>query len=132
VIVVGASVLANAVGDDGIGGRTARRRLADAGEGSIPDLADVETVAVLRKRWLAGDLTDRRFRSAVDDLLALPLVRFPTGPLMVRAYELRANVTSYDASYVALAEGLACTLVTADARLARGPSVNCTIEVLTR
>lgn len=132
MIVVDASVLANAVGDDGADGRAARRRLADAGEGSIPDLADVETVAVLRKRWLGGDLTDRRFRSAIDDLLALPLVRFPTGPLMVRAYELRANVTAYDASYVALAEGLACTLVTADARLARVPTVDCTIEVLMR
>jgi predicted nucleic acid-binding protein len=51
---------------------------------------------------------------------------------MVRAYELRANATAYDASYVALAEGLACTLVTADARLARVPTVNCTIEVLMR
>lgn len=107
MIVVDASVLANAVGDDGIDGSAARRRLADAVEGSIPDLADVETVAVLRRRWLAGDLTARRFRSAIDDLLALPLVRFPTGPLMLRAYELRANVTAYDASYVALAEGLA-------------------------
>jgi predicted nucleic acid-binding protein len=132
VIVVDASVLANAVGDDGIDGSAARRRLADAGEGSIPDLADVETVAVLRKRWLARDLTARRFRSAIDDLLALPLVRFPTGPLMLRAYELRANVTAYYASYVALAEGLACTLVTADTRLARVPNVDCTIEVLTR
>lgn len=131
MIVVDASVLANAVGDDGSDGRTARRRLADAGRGSIPDLADVETVAVLRRRWLAGELTDRRYRSAIDDLLALPLIRFPTGPLMVRAYELRANVTAYDASYVALAEGLACTLVTADTRLARVPTVNCTIEVLT-
>ena len=131
MIVVDASVLANAVGDDGIDGSAARRRLADAGEGSIPDLADVETVAVLRKRWLAGDLTARRFRAAIDDLLALPLVRFPTGPLMLRAYELRANVTAYDASYVALAEGLACTLVTADSRLARVPTANCTIEVLT-
>jgi predicted nucleic acid-binding protein len=106
--------------------------VADAAEGSIPDLADVETVAVLRKRWLAGDLTDRRFRSAIEDLLALPLVRFPTGPLMLRAYELRANVTAYDASYVALAEGLACTLVTADTRLAHVPTANCTVEVLTR
>jgi predicted nucleic acid-binding protein len=132
VIVVDASVLANAVGDDGSDGNAARRRLSDAGEGSIPDLADVETVAVLRERWLAGELTDRRFRSAIDDLLALPLIRFPTGPLMVRAYELRANVTACDASYVALAEGLACTLVTADTRLARVPTVNCTIEVLTR
>jgi len=131
VIVVDASVLANAVGDDGSPGRAARARLASTGEASIPDLADVETVAVLRKRWLAGDLTDRRFRSAIDDLLALPLVRFPAGPLMLRAYELRANVSVYDASYVALAEGLACTLVTADARLARAPGIDCAVEILT-
>jgi predicted nucleic acid-binding protein len=130
LIVLDASVLANAVGDDGPAGRAARARLSAAGEASIPDLADVETVAVLRKRWLADDLTDRRFRSAIDDLLALPLTRFPTGPLMVRAYELRANVTAYDASYIALAEGLACTLVTADARLARTRIASCAIEIL--
>ena len=130
MIVIDASVLANVVGDDGPAGRAARARLLDAAEASTPDLADVETVAVLRERWLAGDLTDRRFRSAIDDLLALPLARFPTGPLMIRAYELRSNVTAYDASYIALAEGLACTLVTADARLARSPGTNCAIEIL--
>ena len=72
MIVLDASVLANAVADDGPIGKTARARLAAATEASIPDLADVETTAVLRKRWIAGTLTDRRFRSAVDDLLALP------------------------------------------------------------
>ena len=72
--------------------------------------------------------TDARGFS-VDDLLALPLARFPTGPLMSRAHELRANVTAYDASYIALAEGLACTLLTADARLARAPLVRCDIEI---
>ena len=129
MIVLDASVLANVVGDDGPIGDSARARLEAAGEASIPDLADVETVAVLRKRWLGGGLTAHRFRSAVDDLVALPLDRFPTGPLMIRAYELRANVTAYDASYVVLAEGLACTLVTADARLARAPAITCPVEV---
>jgi predicted nucleic acid-binding protein len=131
LIVLDASVLANVVGDDGPVGNGARSRLATAGSGSVPDLADVETVAVLRKRWLAGDLTARRFRSAVGDLLALPLTRFPVGPLMVRAYELRANVTPYDATYVALAEGLRCPLVTADARLGRAPGIHCAVEVFT-
>ncbi len=102
-----------------------------AGQACSPDLADVETVAVLRKRWLHGDLTVRRFRSAVDDLLALPFARFTTGPLTAYAYELRANVTPYDAAYVALAEGLVCPLVTGDARLARAPGIRCAIEVLT-
>ncbi len=130
MIVVDASILANAVGDDGRAGQVARARLLAAGEASAPDLVDVETVSVLRKRWLAGDLTARRFRSAIDDLLALPLMRVPTGRLMPRAYELRANVTPDDAAYVALAEGLACALVTADARLARAPGIRCVVEVL--
>ena len=130
MIVIDASVLANVVGDDGTAGRAARARLAAAEHVSAPDLVDVETVAVLRKRWLAGALSARRFRSAADDLLALPNVRFPTGPSMIRAYELRANVTPYDATYVALAEGLDCTLVTGDVRLARAPGMHCEVEIL--
>jgi predicted nucleic acid-binding protein len=129
VIVLDASVLANVVADDESVGAAARARLAAAGAASVPDLADVETVAVLRKRWLAGDLTARRFRAAVDDLIALPLVRFPVAALMLRAYALRANVTAYDAAYIALAEGLQCPLVTADARLARAPGLHCQVEV---
>ena len=131
MIVVDASVLANIVGDDTECGDAARARLALAEDAAVPDLADVETVAVLRKRWLGGDLTARRFKTAVDDLVALPLVRYPTGPLMPRAYELRANLTAYDATYVALAEGLACMLVTADGRLARAPAIACKIDVFT-
>jgi predicted nucleic acid-binding protein len=131
LIVVDASVLANVVGDDGPTGIVARARLANAGDASVPDLADVETVSVLRKRWIAGTLTARRFRDAIDDLLALPLTRYPTGPLMSRAYELRANITAYDASYVAVAEALGCVLVTGDGKLARASGPRCRIEVLT-
>lgn len=122
--------MANLVGDDGQAGRTARTRVAGEAHLAGPDLIDVETVSVLRKRWQAGDLTARRFRAAVDDLLALPLDRFPTGPLMIRAYELRSDVTPYDATYVALAESLGYALLTADARLARAPGIRCTVELL--
>lgn len=131
MIVVDASVLANIVGDDSHVGKAARARLAAAGSAAAPDLVDVETVAVLRKRWIAKDISDGRFKSAVDDLLALPIVRYPTRPLMVRAYELRANVTAYDSTYVALAEALQCILLTADARLARAPAIACQVEVFT-
>ena len=130
MIVIDASVLANVVGDDESAGALARHRLQVAGAASVPDLVDVETVSVLRRRWLKGDLTDQRFRSAIDDLLALPIVRVPTGSLMLRAYELRANVTAYHACYVALAEALECTLVTADQRLASAPTINCPTEIL--
>jgi predicted nucleic acid-binding protein len=131
LIVVDASVLANIVGDDGPTGVAARVRLQAAGDASVPDLADVETVSVLRKRWIAGALTARRFHDAIEDLLALPLTRYPTGPLMTRAYELRANVTAHDASYVAVAEALGCVLVTGDTRLARAAGPRCQIEVFT-
>jgi predicted nucleic acid-binding protein len=130
VIVVDASVLANALADDGTDGRAARRRLTAADGLAAPDLVDVETVAVLRKRWLGGDLTARRFSSAVGDLEELALDRYPTLPLMRRAYELRADVTAYDSTYVALAEHLGCTLLTADARLAAAPKITCDVEVL--
>ncbi len=130
MIVVDASILANALADAGADGATARTRLTDARAIAAPDLVDVETTAVLRKRWIAGDLTDQRFAEAIDDLEDLDLTRYPTLPLMRRAFELRANVTAYDAAYVALAERLECALVTADQRLATAPTITCAVEVL--
>lgn len=129
MIVVDASVLANAVGDGGRDGHTAREAIR--GEDlSIPDLADVEVVSVLRRRWLAKSLTARRFAAAIDDLAALPADRYPVSPFMTRAYELRANVSAYDATYIALAEQLNCPLITADRRLASAPGTHCTITVI--
>jgi predicted nucleic acid-binding protein len=130
VIVVDASVLANALADDGPDGARARNRLTDAGGLVAPDLIDVETTAVLRKRWIAGDLSDQRFSEAISDLEDLDLTRYPALPLMRRAFELRSNLTAYDAAYVALAERLGCSLITADQRLAAAPIVACTVEVL--
>lgn len=130
MIVVDASVVANALADDGDDGDSARRRLIEVGELAAPDLVDVETVSVLRRRWRAGDLSARRFSTAVDDLADLALVRLPTLPLMRRAYELRANVTAYDAAYVALAEHLGWVLLTADRRLSRAPGIRCPIELI--
>lgn len=129
MIVVDASVLASAVADDAADGDLARGALV--GEVlAAPDLVDVETVSVLRRRWLEGTLSARRFRAAVEDLGDLPILRHPALPLMRRAYELRANLTAYDAAYVALAEGLGCTLLTGDARLARTPGPRCEIQLL--
>lgn len=129
MIVVDASVLANAVGDDGSDGARARGALAGH-DVSVPDLVDVEVVSVLRRRWLAKTLSARRFASAIMDLTAVPADRYPVLPFMPRAYELRANVTAYDAAYIALAEQLGCPLITADARLAAAPGTRCAISVL--
>ena len=130
MIVVDASVLANALADDGSDGGVARARLSAGDDLVAPDLVDVETVAVLRKRWMAGDLSKNRFAAAIDDLEDLDLVRYPALPLMRRAFELRDDVTAYDVVYAALAEGLDCPLVTADRRLAAAPGIRCSVEVL--
>ncbi len=128
--MVDASVLANVVGDDGTDGRLARSTIRSEGDLAAPDLVDVETVAVLRKRWIQGTISDRRFAAAIDDLEAIGLDRYPTLPLMRCSYQLRANVTPYDATYVALAEILGCELLTGDQRLAAAPGPRCAIRVL--
>ncbi|HZU74037.1 MAG TPA: type II toxin-antitoxin system VapC family toxin [Acidimicrobiales bacterium] len=130
MIVIDACVLANAVGDDGADGEHARAELAAADGISAPDLVDVETVAVLRKRWIAGTVTARRFSVAIDDLEALDLDRYPTLAFVRRAYELRNNLTAYDATYVALAELLGCELLTGDEKLEKAPGPRCTIRLL--
>jgi predicted nucleic acid-binding protein len=131
LIVLDASVLATAIGDDGADGHRARTELRAAGELAAPDLVDVETTAVLRKRWLAGSISDQRFAFAVEDLEDIELDRYPALPLMRRAYELRANLTAHDAAYVALAELLGCELLTGDGRLADALGPRCTIRLLT-
>lgn len=130
MIVLDASILANVIGDDGADGRRARSEVRSAGELAAPDLVDVEAVAVLRKRWLAGTISEIRFEEAIDDLEAIEMERYPALPLMRRSYDLRANVTSYDATYIALAEVLDCELLTGDRRLARAPGTRCVIRLL--
>lgn len=131
MIVIDASVLANAVGDDEDAGQQARDLLRAHRQLAAPDLADVETTAVLRRRWLAGTLSDQRFEQAIGDLADLPVARFPTLALMRRAFELRANVTAYDACYVALAEALDWPLYTVDRRLTQATGPRCTMHLVT-
>ena len=131
MIVIDASVLANAVGDDGSDGDDARHELRRARDTAVPGLADIEVISVLRKRWLAGDLTVERFADAVEALGNLSLARHSMVPLLSRIYQLRANVTPYGAVYVALAESLDCPLLTNDKALAGAPGLQCEIRVVT-
>ena len=129
MIVVDASVLATALGDDGPDGDRARARLR--GERlSAPELLDLEVASVLRRQVQGGEVDIRRAALALADLAALPLRRAPHRPLLARCWELRDNLTVYDASYVALAEALDVTLLTGDGRLARAPGPRCRIEML--
>jgi predicted nucleic acid-binding protein len=90
-IVVDASGLANALADDQAAGDAARGELRAADQVTAPDLVDVETVSVLRKRWLARTLIDQRFEAAVGHLQQLRFERVPTLRLMRHAFGLRAK-----------------------------------------
>ena len=129
MIVVDASVLAPALADDGVDGDLVRQRLR--GERLVaPELVDLEVVSTLRRAVRAGRLDKRRSGQALDDLTALPLRRVPHLPLLARVWELRDNLTAYDASYVALAEMLDCPLLTADGGIGKASGVRCVVEVL--
>lgn len=129
MIAVDASVLAVALGDDGQDGDQARARLRGE-QLTAPGLIDLEVASVWRRQIRDGAIDARRAVLALADLAALPLRRAPHQPLLARCWELRDNLTIYDASYVALAEALEVTLLTGDGRLARATGPRCPIEVL--
>jgi predicted nucleic acid-binding protein len=129
VIVVDASVLAPALADDDADGDRVRERLR--GERlAAPELIDLEVVSTIRRAARAGRLDDRRSGQALTDLATLPLHRVPHLPLLARVWELRDNLTAYDAAYVALAEALDALLLTADGPMGRAFGVRCEVEVL--
>lgn len=98
-----------------------------------PHLLDVEVLSALRRLVGSGDATAARAGEAVEDLLDLPVERYRHDILVARVWELRANVSAYDATYLALAETLTdggVPLLTADARLARAARTHTAVEVL--
>jgi predicted nucleic acid-binding protein len=127
--VVDASVITRALIDDGARGDRLRLRLA--GERlAAPAVIDVEVVSAWRRYSRAGRLSAPRADAALTDLADLPLQRAPHGPLMRRIWDLRHNLSAYDAAYVALAESLDTTLLTGDERLSRAPGIQCEVELL--
>lgn len=129
VLVVDASVLAPSLADDGPDGDAARARLRGHSL-YAPELIDLETASVIRRQLLAGHLDSRRAALALADLVDLPLRRSPHRLMLARCWQLRHNLTVYDAAYVALAETLGARLVTADVRLANASGPTCEIEQL--
>lgn len=96
----------------------------------VPALCDVELVAGVRRSLLRGLLSKSRAAQAIEDYLDLPLVRSGHQPLLARMFELRSNFTSYDATYVSLADKLRAKLLTTDERLARAVRAHTKIPVL--
>ena len=122
VAVVDASVVVDALVGEGRG-----VELMEGVDLLVPHLLDAEVTSVLRRATREGRLTARSAVQALDDLMALELQRFSHVPLLPRAWELRENLTVYDALYVALAERMDVPLVTLDARLAAAPGIRAVI-----
>ncbi len=105
-------------------------RLFEPPEGlGAPHLLDLEVAQVLRRYQRAGQLTAERSEEALADYRAMPIRRYPHTFLLERIWELRANLTAYDAAYVTLAETLAAPLVTRDRRLAGSHGHRAVIEL---
>jgi predicted nucleic acid-binding protein len=90
---------------------------------AAPDLLNLEVLAALRKAERSGSMSAAGAEYAIANLATAPVERFPTLPLLGRSWRLRANLTVYDASYVALAELLDVAIVTSDVRLGRAPGL---------
>ena len=95
-----------------------------------PHLIDVEVAQVIRRYAANGEIDAARGRAVLADLADLPLRRYPHDLLLPRTWELRNNLTAYDAAYVALAEALGAPLLTRDQRLAAAPGHHARVELV--
>jgi predicted nucleic acid-binding protein len=130
VIVVDAALMVDALTDDGPAGDAAQAELAVDPHWAAPEHLRVEVTSVIRGRWLAGKLSDERVDAAVRTLNQLTIGYAAWNELAGRVWELRRNVTPYDAAYLALAEARGCRLVTTDGKLRDCPGRRCDVHVV--
>ncbi len=127
MIVVDASVLTNALTDDGPVGTRARTELARDAHWAAPEHLVVEVFAAVRGRWLGQKISQKRAEDALSAVATTTVDLIPAASLLTRMWELRSSVSGYDAANVAVAETFGCALVTADTRLARVPDLRCEV-----
>ncbi len=128
MLVAGASLVVAALADSGKDGTWALELLA-TGSLAAPHLMPVEAANILRRAVLSGQISADSAALAHADLLALRIELFPYSPFAARVWELRGNLTSYDAWYVAVAEALGAKLATLDVRLSRARGPRCMFEI---
>ena len=124
--VLDASVLVAALVDTGNDGPWAETVVSE-GPLAAPELALVEATNTLRRMELSGQLSRLEATASHRDLLRLDMDLYPFAPFANRVWALRANLTCYDAWYVALAEALDFPLVTLDRRISRAPGLQCDV-----
>jgi predicted nucleic acid-binding protein len=125
VIVIDASAAVAALLNAG----PSRQMLAEA-QLPAPHLIDTEVANALRGKVRSGEIPAGAGWAALNTLGQLGITRYPGSGLGERVWELRDNLSAYDATYVALAEQLTCSLVTADGRVSRAPGIRCAVSVV--
>jgi predicted nucleic acid-binding protein len=130
MIVVDASVVLEVLLRTEAAEALEERMLNPAESMCAPHLLDIEVAQVVRRYCLLGETTSERGAEALRDLADMAIERFPHAPFLPRIWQLRQNLTAYDAAYVALAETLGCTLLTRDQALAKSPIHTASVEVL--
>jgi predicted nucleic acid-binding protein len=128
MLVVDASLVVAALIDSGKDGTWAWAQLSN-GPLAAPHLMPVEVANILRRQWLAGRISQDLAAIAHADLLELRIELYPYSPFADRIWELRANLTAYDAWYVAIAEARDARLATLDARLSRAQGPRCGFDI---
>ena len=96
----------------------------------VPSIFDAEVLSALRGLVRGRKFSDAAAADLIADLIVLPVDRWHLSPLLPRMWELRANLTPYDAAYVALAELTGTVLVTGDERIAAAPGASCPIQIV--
>jgi predicted nucleic acid-binding protein len=104
-------------------------RLARDDDLHAPHLIDIEVLHALRRLVRTSVVRSDRAAEARADLAELSITRYPLGSMADRVWELRGNLTAYDAAFVALAEALGASLITCDRRLAKASSHRARVEV---
>ena len=129
MIVIDASAMLELLLTTSDGMRLFNRIYAQSETLHAPELLDLEVAQVLLRLCRQGEITEQRAETALADLSNLDVSRYTQQPLLSRIWDLRHNLTAYDAAYVALAEGLQAPLLTRDARLAAAPNHHAAVEV---
>ena len=129
MIVVDASAAVTMLLNLGPGATRVRERFEVVEYVHVPHLFDVEVLHALRRHSLRGGLSEEQSRLILNLLREMRAVRYPHAPLAPRIWDLRENLTAYDAAYVALAEALDVPLVTMDERLARASGIRAAVEL---
>ena len=130
MIVLDASATAFALLDESGTGDRCRAALQADSQWLVPEHWLIEVLSVVRGNLLGGKIKPEHAAEAAAAVAEMDPVTVRTRLLATRIWELRSNLTTYDAAYVAAAERYHCALVTTDARLAREPGIRCTVNLI--